>query len=91
MNESKICHRFVTIAMLCACALAQEKTADDWLEEGRSLMLSGFKSFDPAANAFNEATKLEPETPMPGWTLHQVLSYLNQKNESLEAFRRLSI
>jgi tetratricopeptide (TPR) repeat protein len=78
----------LAIAMLCASAMAQEKTADDWLEEGRSLMLSGFKSFDPAANAFNEATKLEPENIDAWLDFAQVLSYLNQKNESLEAFQK---
>ncbi len=50
-------------------------------------MLSGFKS-SIRQQRFNEATKLEPENTDAWLDFAQVLSYLNQKNESLEAFQK---
>lgn len=78
----------LAVSMLCTCVLAQEKTTEDWLKEGRSLMLSGSMSFDPAANAFNESIQLEPKNIDAWLDFAQVLIYMGQKNESLEAFQK---
>ena len=76
------------VTVLCTGSLAQEKTAGDWLKEGRSLMLNGSGSFDPAADAFNKAIQIDPENVDAWLGKAQVLSYTNLKNESLEAFQK---
>ncbi len=78
----------LSVTVLCTSSLAQEKTAGDWLKEGRSLMLNGSGSFDPAADAFNKAIQLDPENVDAWLGKAQVLSDTNLKNESLEAFQK---
>lgn len=78
----------LSVTVLCTSSLAQEKTAGDWLKEGRSLMLNGSGSFDPAADAFNKAIQIDPKNVDAWLGKAQVLSDTNLKNESLEAFQK---
>ena len=48
----------LAIAMLCASAMAQENTADDWYKKGRDLAKNG--SYEEAVIAYNRAIELEP-------------------------------
>jgi len=42
----------LTVAMLCACALAQEDSAEDWFDMGRN---------EEAISAFDEGLKTDPQ------------------------------
>ena len=47
----------LTVAMLCACALAQEDSAEDWFDMGRN---------EEAISAFDEGLKTDPQNALPG-------------------------
>lgn len=78
------------LAMLCICAAAREKTADDWYKEGRDLDRNG--SYEEAVLAYNKAIELEPNNAMFYTALVPNLNTLafttnnqSRRNESLEA------
>ena len=48
----------LAIAMLCASAMAQEDTANDWLKKGYELMANG--SYEEAAKAIQKSIDLSP-------------------------------
>ncbi len=48
----------LAIAMLCACALAQEETADSWFKKGQEQGRNG--SYEEAVKAYDNALEREP-------------------------------
>ena len=49
----------LAIAMLCACALAQENTANDRYKKAMELYLNG--SYEDAISAYNKAIEIDPQ------------------------------
>jgi tetratricopeptide (TPR) repeat protein len=49
----------ISLAVLCTCAAAQEKTAEDWLNRGQELYKNG--SYQEALNAFDEGLGKDPQ------------------------------
>ena len=80
----------LAIAMLCASAMAQENTADDWYKKGRDLAKNG--SYEEAVIAYNRAIELEPNNATFYTAIVPNLNMLtlttnnqSKRNESLEA------
>ncbi len=79
----------LAIAMLCASAMAQEDTANDWYKKGQSLIATGFGyNIDEALEAFDNAIQIEPQN-IDACLAGQKPGYLDKNNESLEAFRNI--
>ena len=80
----------LAIAMLCASSLAQEDTANDWYKKGQSLIATGFGyNIDEALEAFDNAIQIEPQNIDAWLGKAKSLAYMDEKNESLEAFRNI--
>jgi tetratricopeptide (TPR) repeat protein len=80
----------LAMAMLFSCALAQENTAEYWLNEGRELFANG--SYEEAVKAYNRAIELEPKNAtlyiakVPSLNMLAIITNNQSKrNESLEA------
>ena len=78
----------LAVAILCASAMAQEKTAGYWLNVGHSLMANGSGSFESASQAFDKAIQIDPVNSEAWLGKAQILTYLGKHIESLEAFQK---
>jgi tetratricopeptide (TPR) repeat protein len=77
----------LAIAMLCASALAQEKTADYWIKIGDDLALNKSNNQE-ALTAYEKAIQLDPKNPQ-AWKEKALNSYvLGKYNESLAAYEK---
>ena len=56
----------LAIAMLCASAMAQEMTAEDWSKKGEDELFNN-SSFKGALQAFDKAVELKPQTSAFVW------------------------
>jgi len=74
------------LAMLCASAVAQEESAEDWYQKGQELRMNG--SLDEALTALDKAITLDPENADAWQYKALTLRDLERFNESLEAFQR---
>ncbi|OPX78550.1 MAG: Tetratricopeptide repeat protein [Methanosaeta sp. PtaB.Bin039] len=83
--KSIIAVAILSLAALCSPSLCTERTADDWVREGRILMLSGSSSFEPALYAFDQAIILEAENHDARLGRAMVLYYMGKKDESRNA------
>ena len=73
-----------TAAILCASALAQEDTAEDWFNKGQELFSNG--SMEEAVKAYDKAIELDPQYGWAWGGKATALSILGRHNESLEAY-----
>ena len=55
----KLLFCFISVAVLCTCAIAQEETAEYWFEKSGELLDN--RSLDEADQALDKALQLEPE------------------------------
>jgi tetratricopeptide (TPR) repeat protein len=72
------------LAMLCASAMAQEDTAEDWFNRGQELFRN--HSYEEANEAYNNALALNPQYGMAWGGKATALSLTGRYNESLDAY-----
>jgi tetratricopeptide (TPR) repeat protein len=80
----------LSLVMLSTCALAQENSAEHWLNEGQELFANG--SYEEAVKAYDRAIELEPNNAtlyiakVPSLNMLAIITNNQSKrNESLEA------
>lgn len=76
----------IALAALCSCTLAQEKTAENWIETGEELLFNG--SLEESIEAFNKAIELDPQNG-EAWR-YKALIFRDQGeyDEAIAAFDR---
>jgi tetratricopeptide (TPR) repeat protein len=76
----------IALAALCSSTLAQETTAEDWIEKGEELLYSG--SLEESVEAFNKAIELDPQNA-DAWRLKALtLRDQGDYDEAIAAFDR---
>jgi len=80
----KLLFWFVSMAVLCTCAIAQEETAEYWFEKSGELLDN--RSLDEADQALDKALQLEPENSSIWLSKALVLELLSKVNESQAAY-----
>ncbi len=76
----------LTIAMLCASALAQEETAESWLKEGYNLSANG--SYEQALQAYEKSIQIDPNNEITWINKANVLLRLNRTDEATDAYQK---
>ncbi|MCX6673377.1 MAG: tetratricopeptide repeat protein [Methanothrix sp.] len=79
----------LAIAMLCASAVAQEKTADYWIKIGDDLALNKSNNQE-ALTAYEKAIQLDPRNFQAWEEVVLVYHVLGKYNESLTAYEKLT-
>jgi tetratricopeptide (TPR) repeat protein len=86
----KLLLALLALIVLCVCATAQEKTADDWFKKGQDQDRNG--SYEEAIKAYDMAIELEPSnvtfyiSKVPSLNMLTIITNNQSKrNESLEA------
>ena len=80
----KLLFCFISVAVLCTCAIAQEETAEYWFEKSGELLDN--RSLDEADQALDKALQLEPENSSIWLSKALVLELLSKVNESQAAY-----
>jgi tetratricopeptide (TPR) repeat protein len=76
----------LSLAVLCACATAQEETAESWLKEGYSLSANG--SYEQALQAYDKSIQIDPNNELAWINKANVLLRLNRTNEATDAYHK---
>jgi tetratricopeptide (TPR) repeat protein len=76
----------IALAALCSCTLAQETTAEDWIERGEELLYSG--SLEESVEAFNKAIDLDPQNADVWRYKALILRDQGEYDEAIAAFDR---
>ncbi len=76
----------IATAVLCASALAQEKTADDWLKEGFSLAANG--SYEQALEAYDKSIQIDPNNELAWINKANVFLILNKTNDAIASYQK---
>lgn len=82
------------VAMLCASAVAQDETADDWFDRGREML--GKAPLEDVIDAYDKALEIDPENATYWSSKGSALSFFamtnggnNERyNESIAAYNR---
>ena len=76
----------IALAALCSCTLAQEKTAEDWIERGEELLFNG--SLEESVEAFNKAIEVDPQNGEAWRYKALILRDQGEYDEAIVAFDR---
>jgi tetratricopeptide (TPR) repeat protein len=76
----------IALAALCSCTLAQEMTAEDWIEKGEELLYSG--SLEESVEAFNKAIEVDPQNGEAWRYKALILRDQGEYDEAIVAFGR---
>lgn len=74
----------IALAALCSCTLAQERTAEDWIEKGEKLLFNG--SLQESVEAFNKAIEVDPQNAEAWRYKALVLRDQGEYDEAIAAF-----
>lgn len=84
--KTKFAIAMFAISMLCACATAQEETAESWLKEGYSLSANG--SYEQALQAYDKSIQIDPNNELVWINKANVLLRLNRTDEATDAYQK---
>jgi len=73
------------LAMLCASAVAQEESAEDWSKRGEDELFNN-SSFEGALQAFNKAIDLDPTNATLWLHKAQVHEFMGDRNLAVGAY-----